>query len=57
MIQQLIRSLKDELSEMKKKAAANQKLMQDISHVRTTHHPAEMLFRNRLKKLVYSKLL
>lgn len=31
---QLIRSLKDELVEMKKKAVANQKLMLDISHVR-----------------------
>lgn len=30
---QLIRSLKDELVEMKKKAVANQKLMLDISHV------------------------
>lgn len=48
MKQQLIRSLKDELSEMKKKAAANQKLMQDISHVRTIHHRAEKLCRERL---------
>lgn len=33
---QLIRSLKDELVEMKKKAVANQKLMLDISHVSLT---------------------